>query len=352
MGHSEHYRARSQGHDWERLERLASRSGVASSDGGLADNGVGARMHRLYEDPQRRLLKLEIPIDGMILGLMERPPQLIVGTIPSARTIVMMPMGRIEDVSANGAPLDENSFFIACQGARFRILERQDWLAAGVSFLDNMDTTNWPGASSTGSVLRTSPELAGQIRTSIWSAAEAWHETPARICEPDFARRIKDGIQAHFAAALASPQTEQVEARGTIRAYDTIVRQIDAFLEARQAERIQVEDVADALGVSPRTIHNAMLAICGKSLYRYLRERRMWSARAMLMDGDRLIKQVALANGYAHFGRFTQQYTQMFGEQPSETQKLGRLARANAGPARVVQPCCGTSSCACQETPH
>ena len=345
MGHSESYRARRPGPEWEKLERLASRSGVEAYAGGLADNGVGARIHRLYEDPQRRLLKLEIPVDDLMVGLMERPPQLIVGTIPEARTLILLPLGPVETVSVNGAPLDENSLFMACKGANFRILERQDWLAAGVSISKNMCTLGWPDACSTGGVFRTTPEHAAEIRATIWNVAEIWYETPARFGEPDFARDIMDEILARFAAALAPGHAERVEAPGPYRAYDAIVRRIDEVLEARQAERILVEEVADALGVSARTVHNAMLAICGKSLYRYLRERRMWSARAMLMGGGGLIKQVALANGFAHFGRFTQQYGQMFGEQPSQTQKRGRKERAAATPGRVAPPSCGMPEC-------
>ena len=41
---------------------------------------------------------------------------------------------------------------------------------------------------------------------------------------------------------------------------------IDAFLDAHQMEKIVVEDVAAALAVSPRTIHNAMLVNRGSEL--------------------------------------------------------------------------------------
>ncbi|MDE2362545.1 MAG: AraC family transcriptional regulator [Hyphomicrobiales bacterium] len=68
-------------------------------------------------------------------------------------------------------------------------------------------------------------------------------------------------------------------------------------------------------------MHNAMMGVCGKSFYRYLRERRMWAARRMLVESDKLIKQVALDCGFRHFGRFTEQYVELFGEQPSDTRR-------------------------------
>lgn len=327
MGHSQEYRARQTGPEWSRLERLAARSGVSSLEGGPTDNGVGARMRRLYDDPARPMLKLEFKVEDVFVALMERPPQLIVGDITEARTVVLAPLGPVVGASINGTPLEENSILVACRGSSFHVLETQDWLAAGVSFPEHLWQRQWPDCGSVAGVFKVDPERAARIRSEIWRMAELWSATPERFEDEDFARDLRDEIYGCFAAALTDGNCQKVEPSAPIKGYYELTRRIDAFLDAHQAEKIVVEDVAEALAVSPRTIHNAMLAISGRSLYRYLRERRLWSARAMLMKQEKLIKQVALANGFAHFGRFTQQYTEMFGEQPSATQKRGRRER-------------------------
>ena len=338
MGHSREYRARQSGPEWSRLERLAARSGLSSLEGGPTDNGVGARMRRLYDDPGRPMLKLEFKVEDVFVALMERPPQLIVGDITEARTVVLAPIGPVVGASVNGAPLEENSILVACRGSSFHVLETHDWLAAGVSFPESLWRRQWPDCGSVAGVFRVDPKHAAGIRSTIWRNAEIWSEAPGRFEDKHFAREQRDEIYRCFATALTDGNCQRVEPSAPIKGYYELTRRIDAFLDAHQAEKIVVEDVAAALSVSPRTIHNAMLAISGRSLYRYLRERRLWSARAMLMKQEGLIKQVALANGFAHFGRFTQQYTEMFGEQPSATRKRSRregntaFARPEAAP--------------------
>jgi AraC family transcriptional regulator, ethanolamine operon transcriptional activator len=91
-------------------------------------------------------------------------------------------------------------------------------------------------------------------------------------------------------------------------------------------------DVAKQLGVSVRTLHDAVFAIRGMSMHRYTRLRRLWSVRQQLVQGCQIesIKAIALMNGFWHLGEFTSLYRELFGEMPQQTlavrQQPGRLS--------------------------
>lgn len=80
-------------------------------------------------------------------------------------------------------------------------------------------------------------------------------------------------------------------------------------------------DVAQQLGVSVRTVHNAVVAIRGMSLHRYSRLLRLWNVRRQLTIGSAgtRIKLVAFTNGFWHMGEFARRYRTAFGETPRQT---------------------------------
>ena len=75
-------------------------------------------------------------------------------------------------------------------------------------------------------------------------------------------------------------------------------------------------------------MHTAMLKIRGVRLRRYLRLRRLWAVRRLLLAGKPLqIKACALSNGFWHIGEFAALYAAQLGEAPSMT-----LARSQQRP--------------------
>jgi AraC family transcriptional regulator, ethanolamine operon transcriptional activator len=104
-----------------------------------------------------------------------------------------------------------------------------------------------------------------------------------------------------------------------------IVKHIDARLSANWGKAIYSDELASELRISVRTMHTAMLKIRGMSLHRYLRLRRLWAVRRLLLAGNKplQIKACALSNGFWHMGEFAALYAAQFGGAPSMT-----LARA------------------------
>ncbi|QDZ03304.1 AraC family transcriptional regulator [Nitratireductor mangrovi] len=106
------------------------------------------------------------------------------------------------------------------------------------------------------------------------------------------------------------------------------LRRAEEFIRENSARAITVLDIAQAAGVTPRTLQLAFRDRHGVSPMRALQRERMRRVRFDLLDGGEgvSVTDVALKWGFAHLGRFSAAYRREFGELPSET---ARRTRAN-----------------------
>jgi AraC family ethanolamine operon transcriptional activator len=133
---------------------------------------------------------------------------------------------------------------------------------------------------------------------------------------------VRLGVQQTVLGAIDDAfLTTQRSAGLATKNYVRTCRIADEFLLANPKRLGISEDIAAAAGVTIRTLHNAMVAVYGMSLSKYLLLQRLWSVRAALRHagpGD-LVKTIALDHGFWHFGRFANTYRDFFGETPSDT---------------------------------
>jgi len=150
--------------------------------------------------------------------------------------------------------------------------------------------------------------------------------SPDTLVQPDVIESIEESIlqAADLAMAAALPVSEA--RRLSLSHYLSLVRRFDEFVATNAGRTLYSADVARQLGVSVRTLHNAVVAIRGMSMHRYMRLRRLWSVRQQLLrDASRpSIKAIALLNGFWHMGEFTALYRELFGETPQQTLAAAR----------------------------
>ena len=95
------------------------------------------------------------------------------------------------------------------------------------------------------------------------------------------------------------------------------------FIEHHLSEPLAVSDIAEAAGVSERTLQAAFQQEMSTTPMGYLRARRLDRARADLATAaptdDVTVTFVAERWGFGHLGRFAAEYKQRFGESPSRT---------------------------------
>jgi transcriptional regulator GlxA family with amidase domain len=128
------------------------------------------------------------------------------------------------------------------------------------------------------------------------------------------------------------------------RTFLSASRRASALLMDRLYEPWSVERLASTLGLSSRTLHRAVRRELGVSPMLLLRRVRLAQARADLEAPARetSVTSVAYDCGFAHLGRFAQQYARHFGEPPSET--LRRARRRQLEPARGIPQAARTAA--------
>lgn len=98
------------------------------------------------------------------------------------------------------------------------------------------------------------------------------------------------------------------------------------WLSARPDGPIQLETLAAAAGVRPRTLELHFKLYLRTTPLGWVRRTRLARTRQQLLaGGDEVsVTTVAAANGFSELGRFAAQYQRQFGELPSQTLKAAR----------------------------
>jgi AraC-like DNA-binding protein len=115
-----------------------------------------------------------------------------------------------------------------------------------------------------------------------------------------------------------------------------IMKAVD-FMRANMHQPLTLSNVAEATGISVRSLQYGFRRFRYVTPLAHLREIRLQAAQAELSSPLNIlsIKDVALKWGFTHMGHFAARYRAAFGETPSET---ARLRRAEASRARQRPP--------------
>ena len=119
-----------------------------------------------------------------------------------------------------------------------------------------------------------------------------------------------------------------VVARGStdlVAVDDKLVKAAVEFIRAQAGSLIGVEQIAQALGVSRRTLDRRFTLVLQRSVREELARVRMQIARRLLTDVSRPIADVARACGYTTAASFSRAFRQLSGRWPSEYRDEARL---------------------------
>lgn len=123
-------------------------------------------------------------------------------------------------------------------------------------------------------------------------------------------------ILAHMRRAYAE------RSAGTMKAErPELLDKVTRYIEAHYAERITVSDLSRKFYVSDSTISHLFKQKMGVSIYHYVTQRRLISAKIMITDGIPL-EQVALRVGFSDYSTFYRAFKQEFGISPRQYKKL------------------------------
>ena len=96
---------------------------------------------------------------------------------------------------------------------------------------------------------------------------------------------------------------------------------IERHIDDSRTHPGSLQDLCVATGLALRTVETIIRERLNMSAQAYIRQRRLAFAREDLLNAapGTTVTDIALQNGFAHFGRFAAYYRQTYGETPSRT---------------------------------
>ena len=267
-----------------------------------------------------------VALKSSAIHLQRTFPRILQGTYRSSGAIVAFAMDETVSATLNGAPMDLPAVMLSRGNAPCEVLESRSNLFAILNF-DVVDARDWPGRLDSALLIPTRAADLDALRAltrDVFTLASR----PGSFVEPHLIENLEESLlQAVDRVMQAMP--EAAGRRSNLTQYLALVRTLDEYLAFNAARTLYSADIASELGVSVRTLHNAVTTIRGMSLHRYVRLKRLWNVRQQLVLGPSatVIKSIAQANGFWHMGEFGSLYRMTFGETPQQTLAAARDRR-------------------------
>ena len=259
-------------------------------------------------------------LKGCTIYLQRTFPRILQMQYSTTGAIIGLMMDDEASLILNGVEGRAPALLLVKGTTRCDIVEHEANLVALVNF-DSVDDRGWPGEVDRAQVIATERARFDALRAMVRDVLKLASHCPDTLAQPNVIGSIEESIlqAVDLAMAAASPAPEGK--RLSLSHYLALIRKFDEFVAANAGRTLYSADVARQLGVSVRTLHNAVVAIRGMSMHRYMRLRRLWSVRQQLLRGNasQSIKAIALVNGFWHMGEFTAAYRDLFGETPQQT---------------------------------
>jgi AraC family transcriptional regulator, ethanolamine operon transcriptional activator len=262
----------------------------------------------------------EVTLKSCSIFLQRTFPRILQARYRTTGAILAFGMNDADVAIVNGVEARPPMMLVVSGSALCDIVEPRANEIAFVNF-DAIGNRGWPLIEDSAQLIRAHPgpfrALQAVTRDILLFAANNHEQFPGAAAAME--ESILEAIDNIFSAG----EWALTPWRTNLSGYVALVRRLDEFLAQNAENAVYSSDVARALGVSVRTVHNAVVAIRGMSLHRYCRLRRLWNVRRQLILGSDAvrIKVVASVNGFWHMGEFGRHYRAAFGETPQQTQR-------------------------------
>jgi AraC family ethanolamine operon transcriptional activator len=250
-------------------------------------------------------------------------PRITDAQLAPDRTMIAFTMDEGPPIRVNGIERDRSAIAFGTNGAAYTTVEHGERTYASIAFPSALYNRGWPRTAGNFNVVETSllaQQRLRQLVAYVLATAPQLGDVDTGHAALAIRESLLAGVDAVFNDVIPTKWATHANSTRQFR----ITQDVQAVLAASLSRPIYSEELARQVGVSVRSMHDAILRYCGMSLHRYLRLRRLWLVRKRLLEGgSHNVKASALAFGFWHLGDFSASYRLQFGEAPSET-----LARA------------------------
>jgi len=247
-------------------------------------------------------------------------PRILQARYSTTGAIIAFAMDDTALLTVNGVEIGAQAFLLVKGTAVCDFVEPRANLFGFVN-LDSVSDRGWPGEVDSAQLIAAQPARLEALQVMVRDVLTLASHSPDVFSQQHVIGSIEETILQTVDLAMAAALPAFEGKRLSLGHYLALVRKLDEFLGANAGRTLYSAEVARQLGVSVRTLHNAVVAVRGMSMHRYTRLRRLWSVRQQLVRGSSLqsIKAIALVNGFWHMGEFTSLYRNLFGETPQQT---------------------------------
>jgi AraC-like DNA-binding protein len=272
--------------------------------------------------PLTRIISAEqsiLSLPGCDVNFTKSFPRITDAQLSTACTAVAFSMDDGAPIRFNGLERDDTIITIGGSGALYSSVETTPRQYASIIFQPEITNRGWPQTGANFHVFQASRPTFSRLRELVRRVLAAASEIGGQPDSGNAAAAMRESLLAAIDSAVGEfDQTRWSSQANTTRQFKTF-RDIEDALCGHVGDVIYSEELADHIGVSVRTMHDAVQRYRGMSLHRYLRLRRLWLVRRRLVAGADSVKSAALAHGFWHLSDFAQAYREQFGETPSET---------------------------------
>jgi YesN/AraC family two-component response regulator len=155
----------------------------------------------------------------------------------------------------------------------------------------------------------TADALLQAIATQLEQQASLQEPTASKLC---LAQQSENALPASTDSEFIFPDIPQLQA-------------VFDFIEANYDKSITLSDVAQVAGYSPAYLTTLVGSQTGRTVARWIIERRMVEARRLLERSDWSVEQIARTVGYVNARHFYRQFLQYHGVPPQVWRKEHQL---------------------------
>jgi AraC family transcriptional regulator, ethanolamine operon transcriptional activator len=266
-----------------------------------------------------------VTLNSCAIYLQQTFPRILQAQYRTTGAIVGFTMDDASSVVVNGLEGRAPALLVIRGNADCDIVEPRANQIVLVDF-QAIENRGWPGERDRAQLIAAEPARFEALRAVTRRVLTLASHSPEVFSQSGMIESAEESLLQAVDHALHRASSPLGGKGANLGHYLSLVRKFDEFLAANAGRTLYSADVARQLGVSVRTLHNAVVAIRGMSMHRYTRLRRLWDVRQQLVQGRHpaSIKAIALANGFWHLGEFAALYRDLFGETPQQTLALSR----------------------------
>jgi len=254
-------------------------------------------------------------------------PLLACGGMPADRVVLGLVASDADVGNLNGAEVRNAAAVALAEGSElhYRLAPQTRWMAFHVP-RRTLEQTGVELDAAQVTLPRLEATQLQQMQELVTDAVgtlRAIERRDAEILDPVAAALVvAETLTAAFAAALPTIDGTDASQRILRKRRLRLVKRTREFFEANLSHPIQVTQLCEYAGASVRTLERAFAETCGANPKQLLTLMRMARARRALLaagSGNTTVSRIAADSGFFHLGRFSTNYTALYGESPSAT---------------------------------